>query len=166
MVLRSFRALALRRNFPIRIIITKLTFRASALRRHFPIRLRSWRFERQTFVATFRLDYEADVASVSPSSSLFSLSLALTIGQRSKCQLCNIFTELIWPLTIRSIPNSRVSSLHRGDTIVSFETKPFVIILLPVSRRTWSDWWKITSKMFGFLFHGCSFSATMTSSVC
>ena len=50
--------------------ITKLTFRALALRRHFPIRLRRWRSERQHFVVTFRLDYEVDVSSVRPSSAL------------------------------------------------------------------------------------------------
>ena len=33
-------------------------------------RPRSWRFERQPFVATFRLDNEADASSVSPSSPL------------------------------------------------------------------------------------------------
>ena len=48
--------------------ITKLTFRAFALRRHLPIRLRSWRFEGSSFVVTCRLDYEAEVASLNPSS--------------------------------------------------------------------------------------------------
>ena len=47
-----------------------MTVRALALRRHFPIRLRSWRFERQPFVVTLRLDYDDDVSRVSPSSSL------------------------------------------------------------------------------------------------
>ena len=48
----------------------KLTFRALALRRRFPIRSRSWLFERWPFVVSFRLDYEADVSRVGPFSKL------------------------------------------------------------------------------------------------
>ena len=41
-----------------------------ALSRHLPIRSRSWRFKCWPFVVTCRLDYEAEVSSVSPPSSL------------------------------------------------------------------------------------------------
>ena len=55
--------------------ITKMTFRALAFRRLFPIRLRRWSFERSSFVVFFRLDYEDDVSSVCSSSSLFPIRL-------------------------------------------------------------------------------------------
>ena len=48
--------------------VTKLTFWALALRRQFPIRLRRWRFKRSSSVVPFRLDYEADVSSALHSS--------------------------------------------------------------------------------------------------
>ena len=54
-------------------LVTKLAFRALALRRHFPIRLRRWSFERSPFVVTFRFGYENGVSSVSPSSLLSDL---------------------------------------------------------------------------------------------
>ena len=58
--------------------ITKLSFWVLAIRRHFPIRLRSWGFQRWPFVVTCQSDYEADVLSVGPSSSLSDKITKLT----------------------------------------------------------------------------------------
>ena len=55
-----------------------------ALTRHLPSRLRSWRFKCWPFVVTCRLDYEADVSSMSPSSDA---CFSLRKGQCSKQKL-------------------------------------------------------------------------------
>ena len=50
-----------------------------SLRRHLPIRLRSWRFERSSFVVTCRLYYDADGSSVSLWSALADYITKLTV---------------------------------------------------------------------------------------
>ena len=90
---RTFRALALRRHFPIGLRrwrfdpqtssslsdqITKRTFRALALHRHCPITLRRCRFERQPFAVTFRLD-SPDTQSVKLSACLTDV-LCFSVG--------------------------------------------------------------------------------------
>ena len=113
------RALALRRCFPIRLRrwcfelcpslalsdqVTNMMFRPSALCHHFPIRLRRWRFEREPFVVSFRLDYEDDGSSISPS---LALSDQVTMMMFRPSALCHHF-----PIRLRSWP---------------FEHEPFVV---------------------------------------
>ena len=93
-----------------------MTLRALALRRHFPISLRSWRFERQPFVVSFRLAYKAYVPSVSPSplcdklTKLTFQALALRQSEWSKYSfswrantrkrhLRYFFSVEMWPLS-------------------------------------------------------------------
>ena len=75
--------------------ITKLTFRVLALRRQFPIRLRRWRFKRSSCVVTFRLDYEGDVSSALHSSDRNGEGL---MPLEMPAQFVIFLRVKIWPL--------------------------------------------------------------------